>query len=96
MARSQGKDLSEEAILILEGTEKGRGPLGAGGRVRGRVFRQREQERAGGACVREQPGVRDSPVKPWGPRGLRRAVGMPEGFKEGALPLTFKRRSWDF
>lgn len=62
----------------------------------GRVFRQREQERAGGACVREQPGVRDSPVKPWGPRGLRRAVGMPEGFKEGALPLTFKRRSWDF
>ena len=29
MARSQGKDLSEEAILILAGTEEGRRPLGA-------------------------------------------------------------------
>ena len=89
MARSQGKDLSEEAILILAGTEEGRGPLGASGAT-GRVFRQREQERAGGACVREQPGVQDSPVKPCWPQGLRRAVGTPEGFKEGALPLTLR------
>lgn len=76
-------------MLILAGTEDGGGPLGAGG-ARGRVFRQREQETAGGACVGEQPGVQDSPVKPCGPRGFRHAVGTLEGFKEGALPLTLR------
>ena len=37
-----------------------------------------------------QESRQDSPVKPRRPRGLRRAVGTTEGFKERALPLTLR------